>query len=72
MGCGNLLILLVPEARLELAQGRTPGDFESPASTNSTTPATVSILSWELYSWQAFYGEKEAEFRGVICPEFTP
>ena len=31
---------MVPEARLELAQGRAPGDFESPASTNSTTPAT--------------------------------
>src|SRR4030042_2437437 len=29
---------MVPEARLELAQARGPGDFESPASTNSTTP----------------------------------
>jgi hypothetical protein len=32
-------IFLVPEARLELAQAQGPGDFESPASTDSTTPA---------------------------------
>jgi hypothetical protein len=31
---------MVPEARLELAQAQGPGDFESPASTRSTTPAT--------------------------------
>ena len=30
---------VVPEARLELAQAQGPEDFESSASTNSTTPA---------------------------------
>ena len=36
---GNSLIYVVPVVRLELTRARGPGDFESPASTNSTTPA---------------------------------
>ena|GEM_PF-1139966 len=35
----NPLILLVPEARIELARTQGPLDFESSASTNFTTPA---------------------------------
>ena len=38
------LILLVPEARLELAQSQGSGDFESPASTNSATPALRTLI----------------------------
>ena len=32
---------LVPEARVELARAKSPLDFESSASTSSTTPAQV-------------------------------
>ncbi len=32
---------MVPVERLELSRARGPGDFESPASTNSTTPAPI-------------------------------
>jgi hypothetical protein len=35
-------ILLVPEARIELARTQGPLDFESSASTNFTTPASTS------------------------------
>ncbi len=37
----NPLISLVPKAGVEPAQAQGPGDFESPASTNSTTPALI-------------------------------
>ena len=36
----------MPGAGLEPARPRRPGDFESPASTNSTTRATVPIYSY--------------------------
>ena len=52
------MLIMVPEARLELAQARGPGDFESPASTHSTTPASEIIVSWHLLGWQAFCGTK--------------
>ncbi len=32
---------VVPEAGIEPAWYQVPGDFESPASTNSTTPASL-------------------------------
>ena len=35
----RLVCQLVPEAGLEPARTQGPGDFESPASTNFTTPA---------------------------------
>ena len=74
---------MVPEARLELAQAQGPGDFESPASTRSTTPATAFIVSWEFFSWQAFYGRtviqklqelflKQKAGRGARRPFFRP
>lgn len=31
----------MPEERLELSRDQVPGDFESPASTYSTTPAPI-------------------------------
>ena len=39
----NPLISLVPEAGVEPAQAQGPGDFESPASPSSTTPAMYQI-----------------------------
>jgi integrase len=39
----NLLKSLVPEAGIEPAQAQGPGDFESPASPSSTTPAIDQI-----------------------------
>ena len=53
--------LLVPEARLELAQARGPGDFESPASTHSTTPAVAHIVTGSFTGWQALFLAGEAE-----------
>ena len=41
----NPFLLLVPEARIELARTQGPLDFESSASTNFTTPALKSLYS---------------------------
>ena len=38
-GSYTFLKILVPEARIELARAQGPRDFESSASTSSTTPA---------------------------------
>ncbi len=35
---------MVPEVGIEPTRSQAPGDFESPASTNFTTPATQIIL----------------------------
>jgi hypothetical protein len=40
----NHLFSLVPEERLELSSPRGAGDFESPASTNSATPAHHAFI----------------------------
>ena len=42
LGYSKCLILLVPEARIELARTRGPLDFESSASTSFTTPAQLN------------------------------
>ena len=37
--------ILVPEVGLEPTWSKAPGDFESPASTNFTTPAPIDIFA---------------------------
>ena len=41
----NPLILVVPEARIELAPSQGGLDFESSASTNFTTPASTWLYT---------------------------
>ncbi len=59
---------LVPEARLELAQGRAPGDFESPASTHSTTPASACILPWRPQAGKGFVAPGGRDLRAAGLP----
>ena len=48
----NSLILLVPEARIELAPSQGGLDFESSASTNFTTPASPWLYKQIRFSCQ--------------------
>ena len=47
----NSLILLVPGARIELAQVQAPRDFKSLASTSSAIQAMLLIVESFLYSY---------------------
>lgn len=53
---------MVPEARLELAQAQGPGDFESPASTDSTTPALNFPVQRSPYIITLSYQKMEVKF----------
>jgi hypothetical protein len=61
----NPLILLVPEARIELARARGPVDFESTASTSFTTPAEyspiVELLFYATIEFICNYSRSQAE-----------